>query len=41
VLVLAFGVILTVTWLLLVRLYVHANAWPPHELERIEAITET
>ena len=40
VLVLAFGAILTVTWLLAVRLYIHANAWPPHELERIEAVVE-
>jgi low temperature requirement protein LtrA len=41
VLVLAFGAILTVTWLLVVRLYIRANAWPPHELERIEAGVES
>jgi hypothetical protein len=40
-LVLALGAILTVTWLLAVRLYIRANAWPPHELERIEAVVES
>jgi low temperature requirement protein LtrA len=37
-LVLAFGAILTVTWLLAVRLYIRAHAWPPHEIERMEAV---
>jgi len=41
VLVLALGAILTVVWLLAVRLYIHANAWPPHELERLEAVAES
>jgi low temperature requirement protein LtrA len=41
VLVLSLGVILSVTWLIAVRLYIQANAWPPRELERIEAVAQS
>jgi hypothetical protein len=35
-LVLALGAILTVTWLVAVRTYIQADAWPPQELESLE-----
>ena len=40
-LVSALGAILTVTWLLAVRWYIQAHAWPPQALESLEEPLES